>query len=45
MTHGQTKFRHPEALGAQRRASDDDGPGASAGILRGPLRGHLRMTE
>src|SRR5579864_1990478 len=22
-----------------------DGPGASAGILRGPLRSHLRMTE
>jgi hypothetical protein len=40
-----TFFRHPdEVLGAKRRASKDDGPGTSAGILRGPLRGHLRMT-
>jgi hypothetical protein len=23
-------FHHPEVLGAQRRASKDDGPGASA---------------
>jgi hypothetical protein len=38
-------FRHPEALGATRRASKGDGLGASAGILRGSLRSHLRMTE
>jgi len=25
--------------------SINDGPGASADILRGPLRGHLRMTD
>jgi hypothetical protein len=39
------QFRHPEALGAKRRASKDDGHSASAGILRGSLRSHLRMTE
>jgi hypothetical protein len=58
--------RHPEVLGAQRRASKDDGTQigscrfghikvsksdlsdfgcASAGILRGSLRSHLRMTD
>jgi hypothetical protein len=34
--------RHPEVRA--QRASKDDGPGASAVVLRGPLRGHLRMT-
>jgi hypothetical protein len=38
-------IRHPEVLGAQRRASKDDGLSASAGILRGSLRSHLRMTD
>jgi hypothetical protein len=28
-------FRHPEALGAQRRASKDDGPNASAASFEG----------
>jgi hypothetical protein len=31
-----THIRHPEVLDAKRRASKDDGPSASAGILRGP---------
>ena len=35
-------FRHPEVRA--QRASKDDGPSASAVVLRGPLRGHLRMT-
>jgi hypothetical protein len=30
---------------AQPRASKDDSCNALARILRGPLRGHLRMTE
>jgi cytochrome c553 len=34
--------RHPEARA--QRASKDAGPGASAVALRGPLRGHLRVT-
>jgi hypothetical protein len=34
-------FRHPEVLA--KRASKGDGPGGAA-ILRGPLRGRLRMT-
>jgi len=38
------RSRHPEVLGAQRRASKGDGQGASAGILRGSLCSHLRMT-
>ena len=29
----------------EARASKDDGPSTSAGILRGSLRSHLRMTE
>jgi hypothetical protein len=37
-------FRHPEVLGASRRASKDDGRGAGAVVLRGSLRSHLRMT-
>jgi tripartite-type tricarboxylate transporter receptor subunit TctC len=37
-------FRHPERLGAERRASKGDGPGAPADILRGSLCSHLRMT-
>jgi len=37
--------RHPEALGAKRRASKGDGRGAGADILRGSLRSHLRMTD
>jgi hypothetical protein len=36
-------YRHPEV--AAQRPSKGDGPGASAGILRGSLRSHLRMTE
>jgi hypothetical protein len=36
-----THSRHPEARA--KRASKGDGP-ARADILRGPLRGHLRMT-
>jgi len=31
-------FRHPEVLGAQRRASKDDGPGARAASFEGGLR-------
>ena len=34
--------RHPEALGAKCRASKGNGLGR---ILRGPLRGRLRMTD
>jgi hypothetical protein len=34
--------RHPEV--AAQRPSKGDGPSASAGILRGSLRSHLRMT-
>jgi ribosomal protein L11 methyltransferase len=37
--------RHPEALGAKRRASKGDGCCAGAGILRGSLRSRLRMRE
>jgi hypothetical protein len=36
-----TLSRHPEVLA--KRASKGDGPGRAA-ILRGPLRGRLRMT-
>src|SRR5262249_16386060 len=48
-----TYHRHPEALGAKRRASKGDGPGGATCefaarprpiILRGSLRSHLRMT-
>jgi hypothetical protein len=38
-----TCFRHPEV--AAKRPSKDDGPNASAGILRGSLCSHLRMTD
>jgi hypothetical protein len=52
---GMTKhiFRHPEmrAISAftrvfdvKWRASEGDGQSAAAGILQGPLRGHLTMT-
>src|SRR5712691_14899 len=34
--------RHPEARGAKHRASKDAMPWPA--VLRGPLRGHLRMT-
>ena len=41
----RSSFRHPEVLGAQRRASKGDGPGSSAAhLLEGSLRSHLRMT-
>src|SRR5580700_10153116 len=36
-------FRHPEV--AAQRPSKGDGRAASAGILRGSLRSHLRMTD
>ena len=36
-------IRHPEVRA--KRASKGDGPNASGRILRGPLRGRLRMTE
>jgi hypothetical protein len=39
----QITNRHPEVLGASRRASKGDGPWPI--ILRGSLRSHLRMTE
>jgi hypothetical protein len=38
-------FSHPEVRAAQPRASKDDSCNALDRILRGPLRGHLRMTE
>ena len=38
--------RHPEVLGAKRRASKDDGRGARAASFEArATRGHLRMTE
>ena len=37
--------RHPEVLGAKRRASKDDGPNASADILRGPLRDPIALAR
>jgi hypothetical protein len=37
-------FRHPEVLGAQRRASKDDGLGASAASFEARFRSRLRMT-
>ena len=46
MGRGTQNFpRHPEVLGAKRRASKDDGRGVRPDILRGSLRAHLRMTE
>jgi len=38
-----TLIRHPEVRA--KRASKDAGPSAEAVALRGPLRGHLRVTE
>ncbi len=42
MPDAKKLFRHPEVTA--KRPSKDDGPSASAGILRGSLRSHLRMT-
>jgi hypothetical protein len=38
-------FRHPEVAATLWRPSKGDGHGASAGILRGSLHSHLRMTD
>jgi len=36
--------RHPEVLGAMRRASKDDDPGAPAASFEGRFAALLRMT-
>jgi hypothetical protein len=39
-----TLNRHPEVLGAMRRASKDDDPGAPAASFEGRFAALLRMT-